>query len=247
MSTGEKRSVRWAGVLLLYAFLLIASAFGQSAPIITSLNPPSVAAGGGAFTLSISGANFVATSVGQVNGTNRATLFLGPTQLQVSVLASDIVSAGSLSITVFTPVVGLPGGGLTSNPLSLAVTAAGATPTLVSATPELASPGTSEIRLTLIGSNFRPGAIAVISPPLDNVANSTGNVQAGDVVVESTTVVNSTLVVATVAVGAQAPPGLRAVDVMNLDGTTTGTLPAGVPGTSGSRAGRDIRPARSHV
>ena len=233
MNTGKWRSVWWARVSLLYGFVLTALAFGQSAPVITGLNPPSVAAGGGAFTLSISGANFVANSVGQVNGTNRATLFLGPTQLHVSILASDIASAGSLSITVFTPVVGLPGGGLTSNPLSLAVTpAAGATPTLVSATPELASPGASEIRVTLMGTNFRPGAMAVVSPPLDNVGNSTGNVQAGDVFVESTTVVNSTLVVAMVAVGAQAPAGLRAVDVMNLDGTTTGTSPAGGPGTS---------------
>jgi len=233
MNTGSWRKLWWAGVSVLYGLVLTALAFGQTAPVITGLNPPSVPAGGGAFTLSISGANFVANSVGQVNGANRATLFLGPTQLQVSILASDIAGPGSLSITVFTPVVGLPGGGLTSNPLSFVVTpAAGATPTLVSATPELASPGASEIRVTLIGTNFRPGAIAVVSPQLDNVANSTGNVQAGDVFVESTTVVNPTLVVAMVAVGAQAAPGLRAVDVMNLDGTTTGTTPAGVPGTS---------------
>ena len=233
MNRGTRRGIVWGGILLLYALLLSVSGFGQSAPIIRTLNPPSAVGGGGAFTVSVSGANFVSTSVGEVNGANRPTLFLGPTLVQVSIFASDIGSAGSPRITVFTPVVGMPGGGFTSNALPLVVTPpAGATPTLVSATPALASPGTSEMRLTLIGTNFRPGAIAVISPPLNNVMDSTGNVQAGDVFVENTTVVNSTLVVAMVAVGAQAPPGLRAVDVMNLDGTTTGTPPSGGPGTS---------------
>ncbi len=233
MRTGERRDVRWAGLLLLYGLLLTASAVGQSAPIVTSINPPSVVAGGPAFTLSVRGANFVSNSVGQVNGANRTTLYLGPTQLQVSILASDISSAGSFSITVFTPIVGFPGGGLGSNPLPLAVTPpAGAAPTLVGASPELASPGASEIRVTLIGTNFRPGAIAVISPPLASVTSSTGNVQASDVFIESSTVVNSTLLIAVVAVGAQGLPGLRAVDVLNLDGTTTGTTPSGAPGTS---------------
>ena len=233
MNTGERRRARWAGWVLLSGLLLAASATGQSAPIIRTISPPSVAAGGPAFTLSIGGANFVATSVGQVNGANRPTLFLGSTQLQVSILASDIASAGSLSITIFTPIVGFPGGGLGSNSLSLTITPqAGATPTLVSASPELAVPGASEIRVTLIGTNFRPGATAVISPPLPSVTDSTGNVQASDVFIESTTVVNSTLAVALVAVGAQALPGLRAVDVWNLDGTNTGTSPGGLPGTS---------------
>ena len=233
MKTRKRRKVRWAGLLLVCGLLLAASAAGQSAPVITSINPPSVAAGGPMFTLTVRGANFVANSVGQVNGANRTTLFLGPTQLQVSILASDIASPGSLSITVFTPIVGFPGGGLGSNALALAITPlAGATPTLISASPELASPGASEIRVTLIGTNFRPGAIAVISPPLASVATSTGNVQASDVVIESSIVVNSTLLIATVAVGAQGLPGLRAVDVLNLDGTTTGTTPSGAPGTS---------------
>ena len=233
MKTGERRDIRWAGLLLVCGLLLTASAVGQSTPVITSINPPSVAAGGPAFTLSVRGANFVSNSVGQVNGANRTTLFLGPTQLQVSILASDIASAGALGITVFTPIVGFPGGGLGSNSLPLAVTPpAGASPTLVSASPEIASPGASEIRVTLIGTNFRPGAIAVISPPLNSVTDSTGNVQASDVFIESSTVVNSTLLIAMVAVGSQGLPGLRAVDVLNLDGTTTGTTPSGAPGTS---------------
>ena len=233
MKTGMRRSAIWIGFLLLCALLLTPMVLGQTAPIITALNPPAVTAGGPGFTLSISGANFVSTSVGRVNGTNRTTLFLGPTQLQVSVFASDIANAGSLAITVFTPVVGVPGGGFSSNSLTLAVGAApGTAPTLVSATPEFASPGASEIRLTLIGTNFRPGALAVVSPPLTSATLSAGNVQASDVVVESTTVINPTLIVALVAIGAQAPASLRAVDVMNLDGTTTGTSAAGLPGTS---------------
>ncbi len=233
MKTGGRQCALWIGFGVLHALVMTGYAFGQLASIITALNPPTVAARGPLFTLSISGANFQPTSVARINGADRPTLFLGPTHLQVSVPASDIANSGSLAISVFTPGGGVLGRGSISNTLSIAVGAApGAIPTLVSATPEFASPGASEMRLTLIGTNFRPGAVAVVSPPLSNVTLSSGNVQANDVVVESTSVVNSTLIVALVSLRAQAPAGLRALDVLNLDGTTTGTIAGVGVGTS---------------
>jgi hypothetical protein len=228
MKTWTGRQLLWIGLLLILGPFAHAQV-----PVALSLSPPSATAGGAAFQLTITGSTFLANAVGRVNGANRTTLFLGPTQLQVSILATDIASPGSLSITVFNTVVGVPGGGYSSNALSFTVNPlANPSPTLVSATPEFASPGASEIRLTLIGTNFRPGAIAVVSPPLASVTLSTGNVQAGDVFVQSATVVNSTLIVAIVTVGTQAPASLRAIDVLNLDGTNTGTSPSGLPGTS---------------
>jgi hypothetical protein len=224
----ELRTGLCIGLLCLCARLVQAQA-----SVITALNASSVTAGGAGFTLSVTGANFGPSAVGRVNGANRATLYLGPTHLQISVLSSDVASPGSLLITVWSPAAGGAGSSLSSNPLSLAVSPpASPIPTLGSATPEFASPGASEIRLTLIGTNFRPGAVAVVSPPLASLALSTGNVEANDVVVQSTTVVNSTLIVAQVTVGAHASASLRAVDVLNLDGTTTGTLPGTPPGTS---------------
>ena len=221
----------WIGLFLL--LLLTPLALGQSAPIITALNPSAIMAGGPTVNVSVMGANFAVNSVVRINGSNRSTLYLGPTHLQAVVLASDIASAGALAVNVYTSQAGVPGGGAFSNVSTLAVTPqANPTPTLGSATPEFGSPGASEIRLTLIGTNFRPGAVVVVSPPISSLALSTGTVQATDVFVQSTNVVNSTLVVATISIGAQAPASLRAVDILNLDGTTTGTSPGGLPGTS---------------
>ncbi len=220
----------------LFAGLLIASANfsrGQTAPTITALNPATVISGGPGFTLTLTGANFTPTTVGQVNGASAPSTYLGATQLQMSITAAQIANPGGLVITVQSnnPATG---GVLTSNPLRLVVTAAGAAPApiLTSATPNLASTGTRSLRLTLRGTNFRPGAMVIISPPLAAVQLSTGKTSATDAILQNVTLLGPTFIVADVTVGDQAAPGLRAIDVLNADGTSTATTPAGAPGTS---------------
>src|SRR5262249_3921422 len=88
------------------------------APTLSSINPATVAGGGAAFTLTAVGTTFAGNSVVQVNGASRPTTFGDSTQLTASIPASDIASAGALSITVFTPA---PGGG-TSNAQPLTIT-----------------------------------------------------------------------------------------------------------------------------
>jgi subtilisin family serine protease len=78
------------------------------APTLTSLSPPSATAGGPAFTLTVNGASFNASSVVRWNGSNRTTAFVSATQLTASIAASDIATAGTAQVTVFTPA---PGGG----------------------------------------------------------------------------------------------------------------------------------------
>jgi hypothetical protein len=73
--------------------------------------PTSVKPGTAGFTLTVNGTGFVVGSVVNWNGNPRTTTFVSATQLRASVLASDIVKAGTASVTVFTPA---PGGG-TSN------------------------------------------------------------------------------------------------------------------------------------
>jgi hypothetical protein len=80
----------------------------KPAPSLTSINPTTVAAGGGAVTLTATGTNFAGTSVLRVNGSNRATTVVSATQLTTTILASDLAAAGALSISVLTPA---PGGG----------------------------------------------------------------------------------------------------------------------------------------
>lgn len=86
-------------------------------PTLTSLNPNSVITGSGALTLAVNGANFFSGSAVRWNGSDRATAFISSTQLTAQILATDIATAGTATITVFNPA---PGGGV-SNALSVTI------------------------------------------------------------------------------------------------------------------------------
>ena len=80
-------------------------------PTITSILPTSKAVGDAAFSLTVNGTNFISNSVVQFNGSDRTTTFVNSTRLTAAILATDLNTAGTFSITVFNPA---PGGG-TSN------------------------------------------------------------------------------------------------------------------------------------
>ena len=206
-------------------------ATAQTTPSISGISPPSVAAGGPIFTLTVNGSGFQSNpaSVVQINGSNRPTVFKSALQLSATVFASDIATPTTLQVTVFNPFN--VGGGLTSNPVALAVNAAPA-PSLISSSPEFSTQGGNRVQMTLVGSNFRPGATVVMSPPLQNLGQSNGHTRAGDVAVLTVTVVNSGLMTAIVSLSPTAATSLRAVDVLNLDGTSTAGSTNGGPGTS---------------
>ena len=69
-------------------------------PAIASLNPGSASAGGPAFSITVNGTNFIATSTVKLNGSARTTTFISPTQLTAAINASDIASARTSIITV---------------------------------------------------------------------------------------------------------------------------------------------------
>jgi len=86
-------------------------------PVLTLLTPSSANAGGGAFTLILNGSNFMPNSQVLWNNTNLATTYVsGGTQLQASITAADIATAGSAIVTVSNPT---PGGA--SSPLTFSV------------------------------------------------------------------------------------------------------------------------------
>jgi hypothetical protein len=217
-------------VFLLVLTAAVDTGWAQTTPAITGLNPSSVTAGGPNFTLTVTGSGFLATSVVQVNGSNRPTVFVSGLKVTATIFATDIATPASLLITVFNPFAA--GGGLTSNTVQLAASAA-PSPTLISVSPGFTSQGGDHIRMTLVGANFRPGATVVVSPPLAAVIDSNGHTRATDVAVLSVAVVNSGLMTALVSVSPRATLGLRAVDVLNLDGTSTaGAITNGASGTS---------------
>jgi hypothetical protein len=208
----------WPAVVLLALWVgLCLPARGQSPPTITSISPATVSAGGAYFTLTVVGSNYRINSVVQMNGSNRQTVYVSGVELTATILASDITTPGKQSVTVLNTNAGVS---QVSNAVLLNVVGT-ASPTLTSASPAFSAQGVSQGTMTLVGTNFRPGATVVISPPLASVSSSNGHTRASDISVLSTTVVNANVMTAVVSVNPNAVPGLRAVDVLNLDGTST--------------------------
>src|SRR5205823_3052624 len=170
-----------------------------------------------------------AASQVQWNGGARTTTLISNTQLTAAIPASDIASPRVAQVTVVTR-----GTALISNalPFDILQSAAFPPPTLISAGPSLAAQGSQHVQLTLRGTNLRPGASVVISPPLANLQLSKGNQPAADVIVESVSQPNSSLIIVVISVGPRAAPGLRAIDVVNADSTNSGSTPALGSGTS---------------
>jgi hypothetical protein len=78
------------------------------------------------FVLTVTGSNFVSSSVGVINGTAVSTLVTSSTQLQMTITSAVISAAGTASVTVNTPSgttgdLGCTSGG-TSSALILTIT-----------------------------------------------------------------------------------------------------------------------------
>jgi hypothetical protein len=234
LALGIERNPRrlYINVILLLAVLLpilFSSAAHAQAPTITSISPSTVAAGGAGFTLTVNGAGFVKGSLVEVNGVARGTTFVSTTQLTAAIRAADIAAPGTDQITVLNQVVGA---GSTSAPFPLVVTAPGTPPVLTSAAPGLTVQGAGRLQLTLQGANFRPGATAVISPPLVALGNSDGHTQATDVAVIGVNRISASLMTAIISLSPGATLGLRGIDVLNADGTSTAPGLNGAAGTT---------------
>jgi hypothetical protein len=125
----------------------------SSGPVLNSINPNSAAAGGPAFTMTVTGQNFVSGSTVLWNGTPLATTFISATQLTALVPANLITFAGSSSVTVANP------GGSNSNSSSFTITSAtAAAPFLSSLSPNSVVAGAPQVNLTVNGTGFIVGA-----------------------------------------------------------------------------------------
>jgi alpha-tubulin suppressor-like RCC1 family protein len=79
-------------------------------PTIVALNPSTALQQSGAFTLIVTGTNFLPTSIVKWGGADRPTTFVNATTLQAAIPESDIALPRFVEVTVFTPP---PGGGTT--------------------------------------------------------------------------------------------------------------------------------------
>jgi hypothetical protein len=117
-------------------------------PTLTSISPTSTPVGSPEFTLTANGSNFISSSVVRWGGANRTTTFVSSTQLTAIIPATDLVTAGTVQVTVFNP---SPGGG---SSVGRTFSIQNPVPVINSITPDHATAGDPGFTLTVDGSNF---------------------------------------------------------------------------------------------
>lgn len=131
----------------------VSFAVNNPVPTIASLNPPGVTVGGAAFTLTVTGTNFINGSVVRLGGADRPTTFVSATQLTAAIPASDLAQAGTAAITVFNPT---PGGGVSA---AATFSVNNPAPTIASLNPSGVIAGSAGLTLTVTGTNFITGSV----------------------------------------------------------------------------------------
>jgi len=142
-------------------------------PTINFLSPSCIPPGAQAFTLSVFGTNFVASSVVRWNGSDQPTTVgsTNGTLLTAQIRASDIATTGTASVTAFNPA---PGGG-SSNSLTFTTKTGGVDPLSVAVDPAgkfayVANTGCPDDTLAGYVSMYTvdatTGALASIGPPI---------------------------------------------------------------------------------
>jgi hypothetical protein len=139
-----------------------------SGPFISSINPTSVQAGSGGFTLTVNGSNFIPGAVVQwtANGTTTplGTTFLsinGIVQLIASVNSSLVASPGTALISV---TQGPTGNMQTSNSVPFAIGSGIPGPVISSIIPSSAEQGSPSFDLSVTGSNLATNATVQWTP-----------------------------------------------------------------------------------
>ena len=128
-------------------------------PTISSINPPSVVAGSPGFTLTVTGANFVSSSMLNFNGVSRPATFVSSTQLTTAIAASEIASPATIGVTV-SNTFGLSGsGGGTSSSATLTILASNSQPTVGALSPASATAGSAQFTLMISGTGFGPSSV----------------------------------------------------------------------------------------
>jgi YVTN family beta-propeller protein len=124
-------------------------------PTVISISPNSVAAGAAAFTLTVSGTNYVTGSMIVFGGSALATTFVSSTELNASIPASSIAAAGDSTVTVTNPA---PGGGASNSITFTVFGIASAIPTISVLFPSCAPAG-NPLQLEVVGTNFEPNSV----------------------------------------------------------------------------------------
>jgi hypothetical protein len=116
-ASNSHRIAIWLSVSAIFVAVLGCGSSSNPVPSISSLSPASLKVGSAAQTLTINGANFLATSTVTYNGIAHAATYNSASQLTINLSASDLYALGNYPVVVSNPA---PGGGA-SSPVSFQV------------------------------------------------------------------------------------------------------------------------------
>lgn len=134
-------------------------------PRITALSPYRVAIGSPSQTMNVYGQDFYGielngirgNSIVRWNGQDRPTEYTNGSLLQAGLYDTDLVSAGTARVTVFTP-TGV-NAGIESAPVEVVISANQPIPSLAAVQPSGAPPGEKTMTVKLRGDNFSPNSV----------------------------------------------------------------------------------------
>ncbi|MCX6693590.1 MAG: DUF3344 domain-containing protein [Methanomicrobiales archaeon] len=166
-----------------------------NSPVITSLSPSGVNAGMGAFTLVVTGSNFlpnttISNSTVRWNGVDRPTTYISTSNLIATINTADVATPGNATVTVYNS-----GGGGLSNEKTLSINPTG-TPVIASINPTSATAGGSTgFTLIVTGSNFIPSSVvrwngADRTTSYTSSTNLTATINPADIATAGTGLVN---------------------------------------------------------
>ena len=205
-----------AGNNLSNFLLFTIGAANNPLPAITQLSPSSAAVGGPAFTLTVTGTNFVLGTQVNWNGSPLTTALMSATQLTAPIPAADIATQGSDNVSVANPG---PGGG-PSGTIVFTVTSKGMAATAAGEKTSLAgSAGQSIPSGAAISAGSR--YIAFVSSDASAAANAETNTGVDEIFLRDTcqgagaactpqTVLISAALIGTGADGASRTPSISA-------------------------------------
>jgi trimeric autotransporter adhesin len=123
-------------------------------PAISQLAPAALSAGTAFPEVIVTGTGFVPTTVIDVNGSARATAFVSATQVNVTLTATDVAAASTLSLTAVNVA---PGGG-TSPAATIAINNPAPGPRLTLSPAVVTAGATASTTVTVTGTNFIPAS-----------------------------------------------------------------------------------------
>jgi outer membrane protein assembly factor BamB len=120
---------------------------------LTTLSPSSASAGSAAFDITATGSGFTSSSAVQWNGTALTTNYVSATSLTATVPASDLTTAGTVSVTVSDA----SSGGASSAVVPFTISTQ-TSPTISALAPSTLMAGGAAFQLVVTGTNFIPSA-----------------------------------------------------------------------------------------